>query len=104
VDDYADTQRLGDGVHGDVVVSRTDPAGGEHIIVARSQRVHRLDDRGGHVRHHAHFDEADALDAQPSRDLRDVLVVSATGEDLVANHDQRGGVDAGRISHVAGLG
>ncbi len=83
-------------------MGRTDPAGGEQIVVAGAQRVHRFDDRGGIVGHHAHFVQTDVLDLQPAGDLRDVLVVRPAREDLVPDHDKGGGEDAG-IGHGAGL-
>ena len=92
--DHGQAERPGHRVDGDVVVGRADAAGGEQVVVRGPERVDRLDDALLDVGHHAHFGEADALDLQPARDLGDVLVVGAAGEDLVADHDQRGGPDA----------
>src|SRR3546814_17545179 len=43
VDDDADAERLRHRVDGDVVVRRADAAGGEDIVVARANSVHRSD-------------------------------------------------------------
>ena len=94
MDDHRHAERRGDRVDGDVVVGRADAAGGEQIIVRGAQRVDRLGDPLLDVGHHAHFGQPDALDVQPARDLGDVLVLGAAREDLVADHDQRGGPDA----------
>jgi hypothetical protein len=90
-----DPQRRSDRVYGDVVVGRPDPTGGEQIVVTGAQLVHRLGDRIHVVGDDPHFLEPYALQTQPGRHLGDVLVVGPAGENLVANHDQRGGVDAG---------
>jgi hypothetical protein len=78
-------------IHGNVVVGRSDPAGRKEIIVLRSKRVHRLDDPRRIIRHHPHLFQPDALIVQPQRHLRDILVLGPTGEDLIADHQQRGG-------------
>src|SRR5690606_36883127 len=76
-----------------------DAAGGEQVVVRRAQRVDRLDDALLVVGHHAHLGKADALDLEPACDLGDVAVVRAAREDLVADHDERGGPDA--LAHAA---
>ena len=45
----------GDRIDGDVVMGRADPAGGEEIIVAHPERVHRLADRRHVVGDDAHL-------------------------------------------------
>ena len=62
MDDHRHAKRLRHRVHRDVVMRRADAAGGEEIIVAVPQRIHRHDNRVDVVRHHAHFGQADALD------------------------------------------
>jgi hypothetical protein len=66
-----------------------------------AQRVHRLDDSVHVVGDHAHFSQADALDAQPRCDLGDVLVLRAARQDFVADDEQGGGPDAGCFSESA---
>jgi hypothetical protein len=100
-DAYA--ERLGDRIDGDVIVRRADAAVVKQIVVRARRRVDRTCDCLGHIGDHAHFLEADALHAQPARDLGDVLVLCPARQDLVADDDQRGGVDARRIGHGAGV-
>jgi hypothetical protein len=74
---------------------RADAAGGEQIIVARPQRIDRLDDRILTSATTRTSLQADALHVQPERDLADILVLRAAGQDFIADDDQCGGVDAG---------
>ena len=85
---------LGDRVGGDVVVGRADAAGGEDVGVAGAERVHRRDDLGLDVGHHAHLAEVDADIGQVLGDVADVLVLGAPGQDLVADDEDGGGDDA----------
>ncbi len=96
VDFDFDAQRLGDRIHGDIVVGRTDPAGGEQVIVAGAQGVDRLDDRGGLIADDADFPQPNALHAEPAGDLGNILVMGAARQDLVANDNQRRGKHAAR--------
>ena len=100
IDDYWHAERRGDRIDGDVVVCRADPAGREQIIVPRAKRVHRVGDALDNVRDDPHLGEPDALIVEPGRDLRDILVLCAARQDLVADHHQRGGPDTLR-SHGA---
>src|SRR3546814_6283535 len=77
-----------------VVVGRADAAGGEDIIVARPQRVQRVDDLVLDVGNDAHFAQANTLHVEPGRDLRDIPVLGAAGENLVADHQHGGSPDA----------
>ena len=86
-------ERLGDAVGGDVVVGRPDAAGGEDVGVAVPQRVERIDDRALLVADHADLHEIDADRGQIFRDIADVLVLGAAGQDFVADHQQGGGDD-----------
>jgi hypothetical protein len=79
MDHHRHTHGLGNGVDRDVIMRRADAAGGEQIIVARTQRVDRLDNRVRIIGHHAHFTQADALNAQPTGDLGDILVLRPAG-------------------------
>ena len=94
MDDDGDAQRLGHGVHRDVVMGGADPASGEEVIVGFAQGVHRFDDPFHNIGDHAHFGKANALHLQPAGDLGDVLVVRAPGKDFVPDHEEAGGVDA----------
>ena len=84
---------LGDAVGGDVVMGRADAAGGEHIGVARAQGVERGDDLRLLVGNDAHLLEVDADIGEVLGDVADVLVLGPAGEDLVADHQKRGGDD-----------
>jgi hypothetical protein len=66
-----------------------DPAGGEQIVVFGPERVHGRHDLLVHVGHHPHLGEPDPLHVEPGRDRRDVAVLDAAGQDLVAD-DQQG--------------
>ena len=103
MDDNSHAERLGNCIDGDIIVRRADAAGGEQIIVARAQSVNRLDNCRGFIRDNTHFLQADALYAEEAGDLGDVLVMGAARENLIANDDQRGGVDAG-FGHGCWLG
>ena len=87
-------ERLGDALGGDVVVGRTDAAGGEHVGVAGAQRVERGDDLRLLVGDDAHLVQVDADAGQVFGDVADVLVLGPAGQDLVADHQQRGGDEA----------
>ncbi len=76
-------------------MGRPDAAGGEHIGVARAQRVERRDDLGLDVGHHPHLAKIDADRGEILGDEPDVLVLGAAGQDLVAD-DQKAGRDDAR--------
>ena len=76
-------------------MGRADAAGGEHVGVARAQRVERGDDLGLFVGHDADFLEVDADVGEIFGDVADILVLGASGQDLVADDENRGGDDAG---------
>ena len=99
MDHHRYAQGLGYCIDGDIIVRGPDPAGGEQVIVADAQRVDRFDNRGGIVGHHAHFSQADALHPQPRGNLRDILVLRAARQDLVADNEQGGFPDA--VVHAA---
>ena len=93
-------ERLGDAVGGDVVVGRADAAGGEDVGVAVAQRVERRDDLVFLVGHDAHLPQVDAERGQIFGDVADVLVLGAPGQDLVADHQERGGDDLFRTRRI----
>ena len=72
-------------------MGRTDAAGGEHIGVARPERIHGGDDLGLDVGDAARFAEVDAEGAEKPRDRRYVHVLRAAGQDLVADDKHGGG-------------
>jgi hypothetical protein len=95
----ADPEGLGHAVGGDVVMGRADPAGGEQVGVAGPQGVDRLDDHRGLVGHDPHLAQVDAGRGEEIRDGADILVLGATREDLIADHEDGGGDGIGRLVH-----
>src|SRR6266487_523912 len=69
---------------------RPDPAGGEDIGVAMPERIECIDDRFLLIADHPHFLEIDADRSQTFRDIADVLVLGAAGQDLATDHQERG--------------
>ena len=67
-------------------MGRPDPAGGED----RPERIECIDDRSLLVANHPHFLEIDADRRQIFRDIADVLVLGAAGQDLATDHQERG--------------
>src|SRR5262245_16287583 len=84
------TERLRHAVGSDVTVGRPDSAGGEDIGVAMPERIECIDDRFLLIADHPHFLEIDADRSQTFRDIADVLVLGAAGQDLAADHQERG--------------
>ena len=68
-----------------------DAAGGEHIGVAFAQGIERPDDRRLVIGNDAHFLQVDALERQEIRQIADVPVLGAAGQEFVANGEHRGG-------------
>src|SRR5438034_11752689 len=81
-------KRLGDAVGGDVIMGRPDPAGGENIGPAMPERIECVDDRSLLVAEHPHFLEIDAERRQIFRNIADVLVLGAAGQDLATDADE----------------
>ncbi len=79
----------GNGIGGDVVVGRTDAAGGEDVGVARAQRIDRGDDLVLLVGDDAHLLQVDADRRHDVGEVADVAVLGAARQDLVADHDHR---------------
>ena len=86
-----DAESLGDAIGGDVVMGRADAAGGEHVGVARTQCIERRDDLRLLVGDDAHFLEIDADAGEIFGDVADILVLGTARQDLVADHQDRGG-------------
>jgi hypothetical protein len=80
-----------DRVGRDVVMGGTDPAGGEHIGEARPERVHRSHDLGLDVGNTPRLAKINAERAEKTRDGRDIHVLRAAGQDLVADDEHGGG-------------
>src|SRR6185312_4995362 len=93
---------LGDAVGGDVVVRRTDAAGGEDVSISAAQRVKRGDDRRLVVGDDAHLLQVDADGGAVVGDVADVLVLGPAGQDLVADDQYGGGNDFGVYGHRCG--
>jgi hypothetical protein len=85
----ADPKGRGHSVGRDVVMGRTDAAGGEDIIMAGPQCVEGVDDDVGLVRHDPAFHHIDPQRGEEAGDLVEVLVLGTTGQDLVANEKNR---------------
>ena len=96
MNDNTDPEGRSNGINRDIVMRRPDAASREEIIVARAQDVDRLDNGLLHIWHDAHFGQPYALDVQPERDLRNILVLRAPRENFIANDDKSGGPDACR--------
>ena len=81
---------LGDAGGGNVAAGRPDPAGGEDIAVAMPQPGECVDDRSLLVADCPHFLEINAEWGEIFRDIADVLVLGAAGQDLATDHQERG--------------
>ncbi len=86
-----DVEGGGDALAGDVVVSRADAAGGEHVGELLPDLVHRRDDRFGDVGDDADLAQGDPEIAQFGGEKADVGVLGAAGEDFVADDQHAGG-------------
>ena len=89
IDPHAES--LGHGIGRDVVMSRTDAAGREHISIARAQRVQRRDDFLLDVRNKTHLAQINADARHRFRDVADVRILGASGEKFVADDEHGGG-------------
>jgi hypothetical protein len=58
-----------------------------------AERIERIDDRCFLVADHADLHKVDANRGQIFGDIADVLVLGASGQDFVADHQQSGGDD-----------
>ena len=74
-------------------MGRADAAGGEHVVVARAQRVERGDDLVLDVGDDARLAQIDAEFGEILGDIADVAVLGAARQDLVADDQHRRGDD-----------
>ncbi len=91
IDRQRHAEGLGDGIGGDVVVRRADAAGGEHIGVAGTQRVHGGDDVVLDIGDHPHFHQVDGEVGAEIGGGADIHILGAAGKDFVADDEERGG-------------
>jgi len=82
-------------------VGRPDAAGGEDVIVAMAECVQRIHDLGLDVGNHAHFAEIDAEVGEILGDVADVLVLGTAGQDLIADDQDGGTDDGGRLAFMS---
>ncbi len=81
-------------------MGRSDTARREDISVAMPERIERIDDRGLLVTDYPYFPEIDPERSQIFRDIADVLILGAAGQDLVAYHQECG--DRFGSGHIGG--
>jgi hypothetical protein len=96
VDNHRYSERLGHRIDRDVIVGRADPAGSEAIVIGPAKDLDCFDNPLLNVRNHANFGQPDALRVEPGRDLRDILVLGAAGQDFVADYGKPGGPNPGQ--------
>ncbi len=99
MNDNIDAERGCDRVNRNVIMRRANAAGGEQIVIARTQEVHRLYNGIHVIGDHTHFAQANALNIEPKRNLANVFVLCSAREDLVADDYKRCGIYAG-ICHT----
>ena len=86
-----DAEGRGHRIGGDVVMGRADAAGGEDVGVAGAQRIQRRDDLLVDIGDDADLAQVDADIGQVLGDVADILVLGPARQDLVADHQDRGG-------------
>jgi len=96
------TERLRHAVGSDVTVGRPDSAGGEDIGVAMPERIECVDNRSLLVADQPHFLEINTECRQIFRNIADVLVLGAAGQDLATDHQERGRDKLVRSGRVGG--
>ncbi len=77
MEDQLHREGFGDALRRDVVMGRTDAAGGEDVVERAPHLVDRADNGVAIVGDHPHFLEADARLVQPLGEKGDVLVLHA---------------------------
>ena len=77
--DQLDAECLGDGGGGDIVMRRADATGGKHISMSGAHFVHRFDNVGLDIRHHARLGQAHADGAKFFGDVSKVRIRRAAG-------------------------
>ena len=80
----------GDTFCGDVVMCRPDTATGEHQIVRGRHGLHRLDNGLADVGDNPRLAKLDTLAVQLLGKPADILVLGATAQNLVSDHNDRG--------------
>ena len=78
---------LGDGVGGDVVVGRANPAGGKDVVNLRGQGLYRVDNGLLNVGNDTGLDHLNADFTQPTGEEGQVGVLCPTAENFVADDD-----------------
>ena len=99
---HGHTKRRRNRIDGNVIMRRPNTTGSEQIVIACTQCIHCLNNRVLHICDHAHFAQANALHVQPQGDLRDIFILRAARQDLIADDNKGCGIDAG-VGHVGGL-
>src|SRR5262249_44991163 len=94
---------LGDTVGGNVVVGRTDAAGGEDVVEPGAHLVHGIDDGLLDVGDNPYFHQPDSQLVQFQRQELQVGVLGAAAQDLVADDQQAGGDGFGSVRHFKTL-
>src|SRR5262249_1535318 len=90
IDAYRHSERLSYTVGGDVIMGRPDTASRENIGVTMPKRVKRVDDGTLLVADHPYFLEIDPERGEVFRDIADVLIRGAAGQDFIADHQEGG--------------
>jgi len=96
------TQGSGNRIDRDVVMRGANASSREKIIVPGPELVHGRTDRAQIIRNNADLGEADTLNIEPFRKLRNVCILRTAGEDLVADYQQGGGPDT-RFGHILAI-
>ena len=95
-------ERLGDALGGDVVMGGADATGGQDVVEGRSRLIDGVDDDLLDIRNHACFAHAHTAFTEYRGDVVQISVLGATGQDLVADDQHAGGIDA--FSHAPQAG
>src|SRR5262245_31000126 len=88
IDAYRHSERLSYAVGSDGVMGRPDTASREDIGVTMPKRVKRIDDSTLLVADHPYFLEIDPERGEVFRDIADVLILGAAGQDFIADHQE----------------
>ena len=86
----SDLERLRDRVGGDVVVSGSDPAGGEHVAVPGARLVDRLHDHRLVVGKDPRLAELDPELREAAGQVVEIAIRGPAGQHLVADHQHAG--------------
>src|SRR6516165_766949 len=88
IDAYRHSERLSYTVGSDGVMGLPDTARRKDIGVTMPKRVKRIDDDTLLVAVHPYFLEIDPERGEVFRDIADVLILGAAGQDFIANHQE----------------